>query len=113
MELVGVVAPGFGMATSSLAPMMPALREKSRLALVEGTLNVTLDEPYVVVPDFVLEASTYDHHETLLLQFCKVEAYPGVILRTSTQAQGDSHPLNVIEVLSTVGLREALLLRGR
>ena len=108
ITLVGRVESGFGLATNSLAPIHDALCEKSSLALVPGTLNVRLPAPFIVVPDFVMEARDYGHHETLLLQRCRVSSIEGLIVRTSTQAAGKSHPLDVVELLAVRHLRESL-----
>ena len=106
-QLEGIIESGFGLAVGSLAPMHAVIEERSGLALVEGTLNVRLEKPYIVIPDIVLAASEHGHHETLLLQRCRLFDAPGLIVRTSTQAAGESHPLDVIEVLATENVREA------
>jgi len=110
-RLEGVVESGFGLARSSLAPVHRVLCQMSGLSLVEGTLNVRLEQPYIVIPDLALEAAAHGHHETLLLQRCRLQDLPGLIVRTNTQAAGKSHPLEVIEILSVARLRDAWNLR--
>lgn len=104
-RLEGIVETGFGMAASSLAPIQDVIRQRSGLDLVEGTLNVRLEEPYIVIPDIVFEGAHHGHHESLLLQHCRIGDAPGLIVRTSTQAAGDSHPLEVIEIMCVERLR--------
>jgi CTP-dependent riboflavin kinase len=103
--LVGTLISGFGLATESLSPLYEAIREKSGLQVVEGTLNVQLDAPYIVIPDVVLDARKHDHHETIMLQRCTVMDLPGLILRTNTQAVGESHGLDILEVMTVDRLR--------
>jgi len=110
-RLEGVVESGFGLSRKSLAPVHGVLCRMSGLSLVEGTLNVRLAKPYIVIPDLTLEEGEHGHHETLLLQLCRLQELPGLIVRTSTQAAGESHPLEVIEILSVARLRDAWSLR--
>ena len=104
-KLVGEVVSGFGLATESLSPLYETIKERSGLPVVEGTLNVQLREPYIVIPEIVLDAREHRNHETIMLQRCFALDRPGLILRTHTQAMGSSHALDIIEIMSVENLR--------
>jgi len=78
------------------------------LSLFPGTLNVRLSQPVVISADFVLERPTCVEYEDIKLQRCIAGGLPALILRTSTQEQGNSHPLDVLEIMAGSKLRETL-----
>jgi CTP-dependent riboflavin kinase len=74
--------------------------------LVEGTLNVKLNEPHVLRPDFALPAaSRNDRNEDLYLEECLLlinsDKVPALIARTSTNFWGRE----TLEIMASVHLR--------
>ena len=86
-------------------PLLP----EDGLELYPGTLNLQLEQPYVL-PDTALrlENEEYGGTVSMSLQPCHVFGRPAFLLRTDRNAAGDGpHPLTIIEVATDVRLREA------
>jgi len=51
---------GFGVAGNNLAPVAPLILERTGLrSLVKGTLNLSLQAPYIVLADAVITGQEY------------------------------------------------------
>lgn len=104
----GVVSSGMGVATRVLAPCHATIEARAGVKLAPGTLNVKLDEPVKIAPDFVLEVGECNSYESLSFQRCRINEQDALIMRTSTQDSGGSHPLDVVEVMAGISLRSVL-----
>ena len=96
-----------GIAAGALAPMTRLLGERLGISEpVPGTLNVQLQEPYCVVPDAVIEPAEYNNHETLKLKRCRVRGLRCGLMRPDTHETAGNAGARVLEVISSVRLRD-------
>jgi CTP-dependent riboflavin kinase len=72
--------------------------------MAPGTLNVSINTDYIVIPDAVITGQEYFTGETLKLQRCRVRGHRMIIMRP------DSHErvkdgARVLELVSPINLR--------
>jgi len=104
-SIIGIVTRGTGTAGGTLGAILSEISNKSGLAgLLPRTLNLQLEQPFSVVPDFCVRYQSPVGHEEYRFQKCQIFDLPCLIMRTSTNTHGDS----VIEVMAEVQLRDAL-----
>lgn len=107
----GVVAEvSHNVATRVLAGCHPILETHAGFSLFPGTLNVRLPNKVALAPDVVLKRPICVHYEDIKLQQCFAGGVPAVIMRTSTQEAGGSHPLDIVEIMAGSKLRDTLAL---
>ena len=107
--LRGKVSSGFGNFGYWIGLLADHYFRKTGLELYPGTLNLQLEQPYVL-PDTALrlEKEEYGGTVSVSLQPCQVFGRPAFLLRTDRNAAGDGpHPLTIIEVATDVRLRDA------
>ncbi len=76
---------GFGVAGNNLAPVVPLILERTGLhSLVKGTLNLSLQAPYIVLADAVITGQEYFSGETIKLQRCLIRGIRAIIMRPNT-----------------------------
>ena len=81
----GVVASGYGIAEQNLERVLPLIIERTGLpSVVPGTLNVRINEPYIVRPDAMIAAAEYNGSEEIKLQRCRIGAIRAIIMRPIT-----------------------------
>ncbi|HSM36060.1 MAG TPA: DUF120 domain-containing protein [Longimicrobiales bacterium] len=103
--LDGIVSDGKKVAGRVLGRYIDQIRATVRLpSLLPNTLNVNLQFPYRLRPDFTISRHDWAHHEDVSFEACRVGDVPAVIMRTSTNYHGD----HVLEIMAEVNLREAL-----
>jgi riboflavin kinase len=106
--LTGRVATGIGDLARRMTQYADVFERTTGVRLYPGSLNVVLEEPWVVegVP---LRLGPPEYGVSMSLVPCEVNGVPGFILRTDKNdaGQGD-HASNVIEVAAPVHLRSAL-----
>ena len=110
--LTGVVRSGFGFASRDPAGLIDLVRENSGLRVRPGTLNVVLESPRQIDPDFVLEAARIRERAKLppgwardyAVQRCTVNGLACLIMRPSNSVHDD----HILEVMADVHLRTAL-----
>jgi CTP-dependent riboflavin kinase len=113
----GTVCGGYGIAARNLAPVMGLIEERTGLAnLVQGTLNLTILEEYIVRADALLLPDEYPYNresnlgETIKFQRCLVAGHKGLIMRPDTHETGQFHGPCHLEVMGQKSFREALSL---
>jgi CTP-dependent riboflavin kinase len=119
--LAGIIQPhGFGYATSNLAPVMGLIEKRIGLAdLQPGTLNVKIDEEYIVISDAIISPNEYPLNrqsglqETIKLQRCLVNGIKAIIMRPDTHENipGFGHGKNCLELMSPIHFQRTLQLR--
>ena len=110
--LTGTVKGGFGVAAQNLDHVVPLIEERTALRpLVRGTFNLGLAEPYIVTADAQIEKHEYNKLEYIKLQRCRVSGVQALIMRPNTHEEGDGHGPAHLELLSTVRLREHLVVK--
>ena len=108
--LRGKVSCGLGLATRNFDSVMGLIRAHTGLgSLVSGTVNLRVDDPYRLCPDFNLEPSEYNFKEPLVFQRCRVLRMRCVLVRPYEGDPRTYHnPLDVLEVMSERHFRTAL-----
>ena len=105
---------GFHVAAQNLLRVMHLIEERMGLAtLVPGTLNVRIEEEYVVRPCKVLTPEEYGQNETIMLQRSLINGYRAIIMRPDTHERisGYGHGKNHLELMGRVNFRETLRLQ--
>ena len=104
---------GFGVAGDNLEPVAPLILKRTGLrSLVKGTLNLSLEAPYIVTADATITGKEYFFGETIKLQRCLVRGIRAVIMRPDTHegtppfGHGPAH----LELLSEYHLTSELRL---
>jgi hypothetical protein len=111
--LKGSVSTGFGVAGKNLRHVLDLIVARAGLPRVEeGTLNIAINEPYIVPAEAIITALEYDGLEDIKLQRCRIRGLRAVIMRPSKHetVPGFGHGTSHIELLSHVHLRTRLKL---
>src|SRR6266699_3102699 len=74
--------------------------------MASGTLNVSINTDYIVIPDAVITGQGYFTGETLKLQRCRVRGHRMIIMRPDSHEQPGGIGANVLELVSPLPLRE-------
>lgn len=112
--LKGFVCSGFGVAGQNLRHVIDLIIRRTGLPRVEqGTLNIAINEPYIVPAEAIITASEYDGLEEVKLRRCRIHGLRAVIMRPSRHetVPGFGHGTSHIELLSHVHLRTKLNLK--
>ena len=110
-KLRGYVTSGFRIAGSNLRHVVPLIVERTGLpCVIEGTLNVQIEAPYIVPPDAMITADEYNGLEAIKLQRCRIGGFRAVIMRPTMHetVPGFGHGTSHLELLSHVHLRTVL-----
>lgn len=107
MTLEGKVTSGIGIAKMWVGKIEKVFNEKTKMDLFHGTLNVRLNEDYILKPDFIIKPEEFGGTEKVLVQQCKIFKEKAYIVRAekNQKRQGD-HDLQVIEIVSSINFRE-------
>ena len=108
MLLIGKVKRGLGEASFWMEKAEQAFEKKIGYKLFNGTLNIQLNEEYILDSDInVLHKEEYGGTQEVYIKGCSVLGHKAYILRTekNSKPNGD-HPLNLIEIVSDVNFRE-------
>jgi hypothetical protein len=106
--LRGNVSSGCGIAGDNLAHVVTLILQRTGLrSVVKGTLNITLDAPYIVTPVATIEAAEYNDIETIKLQRCVIGGLRAIIMRPDTHERPPTRGLQ-LELLSEYHLRSTL-----
>lgn len=107
MELRGKVKSGFGNASFWVGKIKEAFEEKYSMKLFLGTLNVELEEDFVLTDEEKIEANEYGGNFDVLIKKCEILGHKGYIVRTEKNNQkGGDHPLNIVEIVSDINFRK-------
>ncbi|MBI4165937.1 MAG: DUF120 domain-containing protein [Acidobacteria bacterium] len=77
-------------------------------ALLPGTLNLKIAEPYFVKPDATLSRNEYHGYEQVFFQRCRVSGFRCLIMRPETHELGKAHGPAHLEIMSDRHLRTVL-----
>lgn len=107
MELKGKVKSGFGNASFWVGKINEVFEEKYSMKLFLGTLNVELEEDFVLTDEEKIKANEYGGNFDVLIKKCEILGHKGYIVRTEKNNQkGGDHPLNIIEIVSDINFRK-------
>lgn len=112
MKLKGKVKSGFGNASFWVNKVNKIFQEKYGMKLFLGTLNIQLDEEFVLESEEKILPNEYGGNFDVLVKECKIFESKVYILRTEkNNKKGGDHSLNIIEIVSDVNLRETYQLK--
>jgi len=108
MILIGNLKSGLGEASFWMKKAEQAFEKKIGYKLFNGTLNVELNEEYILDNNInVLHKEEYGGTQEVYIKECSVLGHKSYIIRTdkNSKPEGD-HPLNLIEIVSDVNFRD-------
>ena len=107
MVLRGIVSSGLGTAKMWVGKIEKVFEKKTGLKVFHGTLNIRLDEDYIVEPDWIIEPKRYGGTQNVLVKKCRILDKEAYIVRAEKNqiGQGD-HDLKVVEIISDINFRK-------
>lgn len=107
MILIGKVTKGMGIANKFINMMQKGFYEKTKVKLYPGTLNIKLNNPYILKPDYIIKPEEYGGTFNVQIQKCKILDENAYILRSEKNIddKGD-YGQDIIEIISDVSFRE-------
>jgi len=108
MIFIGNLKSGLGEASFWMKKAEQAFEKKIGYKLFNGTLNVELNEEYILDNNInVLHKEEYGGTQEVYIKECSVLGHKSYIIRTdkNSKPEGD-HPLNLIEIVSDVNFRD-------
>lgn len=113
MELEGTVIDGLGKAKYWVGKIRIVFKQKTNYDLVLGTLNIKLNKPYTINPDFILEKEEFCGTENVFVKKCEILGRNAYIVRAEkNQKENGEHGLDIIEIVGDVNFREAYKLKN-
>jgi CTP-dependent riboflavin kinase len=99
---------GFHVAAQNLRPVMHLIEARMGLKdLVPGTLNIKIDQDYIVLANASISPSEYGFDETVKLQRCIIAGCKAIIMRPDTHETRINwgHGKDHLELMSPLHLR--------
>lgn len=112
MIIEGRVTSGLGTAKMWVSKIDDILKQKTGMKVFHGTLNIKLEENYIVEPDFIITPEQYGGTENVLVKKCKIfedEAY--IVRAEKNQVGNGDHSLKIVEIVSNINLRKTYKLK--
>lgn len=107
MKLKGIVRSGFGNASFWVEKVSKIFQKKYNMKLFPGTLNIELENSYILNSDDKIFPNEYGGKYEVLVEKILILDNEGYILRPEiNNVSGGDHPLNIIEVVSDINLRK-------
>lgn len=107
MKLVGKVKSGLGNAAFWVEKISKVFEEKYGMQLFLGTLNIELDEPYILKSSEIILPNEYVGKYNVLVKEGMLLNHKVYILRPEiNNKEGGDHPLNIIEIATDINLRK-------
>lgn len=106
MERKGKIKSGLGQASYWVGKINPVFERKYQQKMFLGTLNIELEEEYKLDDKEKIVAEEYGGNFDVLIKECEILGHKAYIVRTEKNNQkGGDHPLNIVEIVSDVNLR--------
>ncbi len=107
MELQGKVTTGIGTAKMWVGKIEKAFQEKTNIKLYNGTLNIKLDDDYIIEPDWIIKPEEFGGTQNVLVKKCKIMENIAYIVRAEKNQKGiGDHNLKIIEIVSDINFRK-------
>lgn len=107
MILKGKVTTGIGTAKMWVGKIEKIFEEKTNIKLFHGTLNIKLEEEYVINPDWIIKPEEFGGTQNVLIKKCKIKDNIAYIVRAEKNQLGKGeHNLKIIEIVSNINFRE-------
>lgn len=106
--MIGNVKSGLGEGKYWIDKINPILIKRKGIKLFPGTLNIQIEKKYKIEDDYeIIEGYEYGGIEQVLLKQCEILGEKAYIVRPKrNNVENGDHPLNIIEVVANVNLRE-------
>lgn len=107
MILNGKVTSGIGTAKMWVGKIEKIFEEKTGIQVFRGTLNIKLNEDYIIEPDWIIKPEEFGGTQNVLVKKCEILGKEAYIVRAEKNqtGQGD-HDLKIIEIVSNINFRE-------
>lgn len=106
MELKGKVKSGLGEASYWVGKIERVFEQKYNMKLFLGTLNIQLENDYILEKQEKIKADEYGGNLDVLVKQCEIMGHKGYMVRTEKNNQkGGDHPLNIIEIVCDINIR--------
>ena len=107
MILKGKVTTGIGTAKMWVGKIEKIFEEKTNIKVFHGTLNIKLEEEYVINPDWIIKPEEFGGTQNVLIKKCKIKDNIAYIVRAEKNQLGKGeHNLKIIEIVSNINFRE-------
>lgn len=114
MNLIGKVTSGIGTAKIWVSKIEAIFKQQTGMDLFRGTLNIKLDEDYIVNPDWIIEPEEFGGTEKVLVKQCEILGNKAYIVRAEKNQVGTGeHNLKIIEIVSNIKFRDEYNLRDK
>lgn len=112
MILKGQVTSGLGTAKMWVSKIEEIFEKKTGMKVFHGTLNIKLEEEYIIEPDWIIKPEKFGGTQNVLVKKCKILEQEAYIVRAEKNqtGQGD-HNLKIIEIVSDIKFRETYALK--
>ena len=106
MILNGVVTSGLGVAKKWVSKIEKNFEGKTKIKPYHGTLNIRLQQDYIIEPDWTINPEEYGGTQKVLVKKCKLLNTEAYIVRAEKNqtGQGD-YDLKTIEIISDINFR--------
>lgn len=107
MKLRGKVTSGIGTAKIWVSKIEEIFKKETGMKVFYGTLNIELEEDYVIQPDWIIKPEDFGGTENVLVKRCNILGTEAYIVRAekNQKGQGD-HNLKIIEIVSDINYRK-------
>ena len=107
MILNGKVTSGIGTAKMWVSKIEEVFKKKTKMQVFHGTLNIRLEEDYILEPDWIIAPEEFGGTEKVLVKKCKILEQEAYIVRAEKNQKGQGeHDLKIIEIVSNINFRE-------
>lgn len=107
MILKGKVTKGLGKAKYWVGLVFDEFYKTTNIELFPGTLNIKLEKPYTLEPDFIIKKEKYGGTENVLVQKCRILGTEAYIVRAEKNQKGyGEHKQDILEVVSDINFRK-------
>ena len=81
--------------------------EKNKIKLFHGTLNIKLENDYIIDPDWIIKPEEYGGTQNVLVKKCKVLGHIAYAVRAEKNQIGKGdHDLKILEIVSDINFRK-------
>lgn len=107
MKLYGKITSGLGTAKMWVGKIESVFEEKTKIKLFHGTLNIKLENDYIIDPDWIIKPEEYGGTQNVLVKKCKILDNIAYTVRAEKNQIGKGdHGLKVLEIVSDINFRE-------
>ena len=88
------------------------LKNTAQMQVFHGTLNIVLNEPYLVQPDLIIKPDEFGGTQNVFVKRCNLLEEEAFIVRAEKNQIGQGeHNLKILEIVSNINFREKYKLK--